>query len=107
MLAAGRGLSYLAMPPWSAALALLLAALALLGLLAPRLQRAVGVRTLPGTRGQGHKEEGDRGGPVDQFSDGREPLPGGCRLICKPSALAQCLLRALRRSAALELGPPS
>ncbi|XP_038615393.1 protein ABHD15 [Tachyglossus aculeatus] len=28
-----------------------------------------------------------------------EPLPGGCRLICKPSALAQCLLRTLRRSA--------
>lgn len=97
------------MPPWGAALALLLAALALLCLLALRLRRpgrrAVGARTLPGARREDHGEEVDGGGPAGQFSDGREPLPGGCRLICKPSALAQCLLRALRRSAALEPGP--
>lgn len=109
--AARQGLSCLAMPPWGAALALLLAALALLGLLAPRLRRpgrrAVGARTPPGARVQDHAEEGDGGGPADRFDDGREPLPGGCRLICKPSALAQCLLRALRRSAALEPGPRS
>ncbi|XP_030619125.1 protein ABHD15 isoform X2 [Delphinapterus leucas] len=99
------------MPPWGAALALLLAALALLGLLAALLRRpgrrAVGARTLPGAQGQDHEEEVDGAGPADQFSDGREPLPGGCRLICKPSALAQCLLRALRRSTALEPGPRS
>lgn len=99
------------MPPWGAALALLLAAIALLGLLAPRLRRlgrrAVGARTLPGAGGPDDEEEADGGGPADQFGDGREPLPGGCRLICKPSALAQCLLRALRRSAALEPGPRS
>ncbi|XP_036694220.1 protein ABHD15 isoform X1 [Balaenoptera musculus] len=99
------------MPPWGAALALLLAAFALLGLLAALLRRpgrrAVGARTLPGAQGQDHEEEVDGAGPADQFSDGREPLPGGCRLICKPSALAQCLLRALRRSTALEPGPRS
>lgn len=95
------------MPPWGAALALFLAALALLGLLAPRVLRAVGARTLPGARGQDHEKEADGGGPADQFSDGREALPGGCRLICKPSALAQCLLSALRRSAALEPRPRS
>ncbi|KAM7069456.1 protein ABHD15 isoform 1-T2 [Molossus nigricans] len=99
------------MPPWGAALALLLAAIALLGLLVPSLRRlgrrTVGARTLPGARGQDDNEEADSGGPADQFSNGREPLPGGCRLICKPSALAQCLLRALRRSAALEPGPRS
>ncbi|KAB1265243.1 Protein ABHD15 [Camelus dromedarius] len=98
------------MPPWGAAL-VLLAALALLGLLAPWLRRpgrlAVGARTLPGAGGQGHKEEVYGRSPADQLSDGREPLPGGCRLICKPSALAQCLLRAFRRSAALEPGPRS
>lgn len=99
------------MPPWGAALVLLLAALALLGLLAPRLRRpgsrAVGDGTLPAARGQDDDEAVDIGGPADQFGSGREPLPGGCRLICKPSALAQCLLRALRRSAALEPGPRS
>lgn len=98
---------YLAMPPWDAALALLVAALALLGLLARRLRRAVGARTVPAARGQDHEEETDGGGAADRFSDGREPLPGGCRLICKPSALAQCLLSALRRSAALEPRPRS
>lgn len=106
-----RGLSGLAMQPWGAALALLLAALALLGLLAPSLRRlgrrAVGARTLLGTRGPDDDEEADSGGPADQFSNERQPLPGGCRLICKPSALAQCLLRALRRLAALEPGPRS
>ncbi|XP_008146065.2 protein ABHD15 [Eptesicus fuscus] len=99
------------MPPWGAALALLLAAIALLGLLAPRLRRlgrrAVGARTLPGAGGPDDEEEADGGGPADQFGHAREALPGGCRLICKPSALAQCLLRALRRSAALEPGPRS
>lgn len=105
------GLFCLAMPPWGAALVLLLAAIALLGLLGPSLRRlgrrTVGARTLPGPRGQDDNEKADSGGPADQFSNGREPLPGGCRLICKPSALAQCLLRALRRSAALEPGPRS
>ncbi|XP_012871877.1 PREDICTED: abhydrolase domain-containing protein 15 [Dipodomys ordii] len=99
------------MPPWGAALILLLAALALLFLLVLRLRRprsrAVGAKTLPQTPGQDHEEEVDGRGLTDQFSDGQEPLPGGCSLICKPSALAQCLLRALRRSAALEPGPRS
>uniref|UniRef100_A0A2K6KDZ5 Protein ABHD15 n=2 Tax=Rhinopithecus bieti TaxID=61621 RepID=A0A2K6KDZ5_RHIBE len=98
------------MPPWGAALALILAVLALLGLLGPRLRgpwgRAVGERTLPGAQDR-DDEEADGGGPADQFSDGSEPLPGGCSLVCKPSALAQCLLRALRRSAVLEPGPRS
>lgn len=90
------------MPPWAVALVLLLAALALL-LLRP-WKRAVGARTSV----RDHEEpEVVSGGPADQFSDRREPLPGGCSLICKPSALAQCLLRALRRSAALELNPRS
>lgn len=109
--AARRGFCCLAMPPWGAALALLLAALALLGLFVRRLRRperrAVGARTLLGDRGQDDDEEVDRGGLAHQCSDEREPLPGGCRLICKSSALAQCLLRALRRSAALEPGPRS
>jgi abhydrolase domain-containing protein 15 len=99
------------MPQWEAALALLLAALALLALLARRLgrpwRRTVGATTLPRALVQDHEEEVDGGGPADQFSDRREPLPGGCSLICKPSALAQCLLRVLRRSAALEPGPRS
>uniref|UniRef100_A0A8C0XPA3 Protein ABHD15 n=1 Tax=Castor canadensis TaxID=51338 RepID=A0A8C0XPA3_CASCN len=64
-------------------------------------------RPCPGPLVQDHEEEVDGGGPADQFSDRREPLPGGCSLICKPSALAQCLLRVLRRSAALEPGPRS
>lgn len=100
------------MPPWGAALALLLAAIALLGLLAPRLRRlgrrAVGARTPPGAGGADAAEAAAAGGgPADRFGDGREALPGGCRLICKPSALAQCLLRALRRSAALGPSPRS
>ncbi|XP_055476474.1 protein ABHD15 [Psammomys obesus] len=90
------------MPPWAAALALLLAALGLL-LLRP-WKRAVGARAPGGEHGE--QEAGSRG-PADRFSDRREPLPGGCSLICKPSALAQCLLRVLRRSAALEPGPRS
>lgn len=97
-----RGLSCQAMPPWAAVLALLLAALALL-LLRP-WKRAVGART--SVRDHAEQEVVSRG-PADQFSDRREPLPGGCSLICKPSALAQCLLRVLRRSAALEPGPCS
>ena len=59
------------MPPWGAALALLLAAFALLGLLAALLRRpgrrAVGARTLPGAQGQDHEEEVDGAGPADQF----------------------------------------
>uniref|UniRef100_A0A2K6D3A5 Protein ABHD15 n=1 Tax=Macaca nemestrina TaxID=9545 RepID=A0A2K6D3A5_MACNE len=98
------------MPPWGAALALILAVLALLRLLSPRLRgpwgRAVGEGTLPGAQDR-DDEEADGGAPGDQFSDRSEPLPGGCSLVCKPSALAQCLLRALRRSAALEPGPRS
>lgn len=101
----------LTMPPWGAALALFLALLALLLLLAPRLgclcRRAVGAETLPESQGRDSEEEVDGGGPADQFSVGSQPLPGGCSLLCKPSALAQCLLRALRRSAALEPGPRS
>ncbi|XP_020136727.1 protein ABHD15 [Microcebus murinus] len=94
---------------WGAALALLLAVLALVSLLGRRLwrpwKRVVGARTLPGAPDRDDDEEVDGGGPADRFSDGHEPLPGGCSLICKPSALAQCLLRSLRRSAALEPGP--
>lgn len=100
--AARRRLSCQAMPPWAAVLALLLAALALL-LLRP-WKRAVGARA--SVRDQEEQEVVSRG-PTAQFSDRREPLPGGCSLICKPSALAQCLLRALRRSAALEPTPSS
>uniref|UniRef100_A0A8D2JN08 Protein ABHD15 n=1 Tax=Sciurus vulgaris TaxID=55149 RepID=A0A8D2JN08_SCIVU len=96
------------MPPWGAALALFLAALALLLLLVPRLRsswrRAVGARTLPGALFQDDHREVNSRSQADQFSDGFEPLPGGCSLICKPSALAKCLLRTLRRSAALEPG---
>ncbi|XP_008826941.2 protein ABHD15 isoform X2 [Nannospalax galili] len=105
--AARRGLHCPAMPPWGAALALLLAAAALLLLLVPRLRcpwkRAVGARS--GI--QNHEEQADKRGSTDQFGCRREPLPGGRSLICKPSALAQCLLRALRRSAALEPGQRS
>ncbi|XP_053426893.1 protein ABHD15 isoform X2 [Nycticebus coucang] len=109
--AACQGPSCLAMPPWGAVLALLLAVFAMLRLLGPWLwrpwKRAVGDGTRPGASDQDDDEDLDAGGPVDQFSYGREPLPGGCSLICKPSALAQCLLRALRRSTALEPGPRS
>ena len=44
----------------------ILAALALLGLLAPRLRRAVGARTLPGPRGRDHEEEVDGRGAADE-----------------------------------------
>ncbi|XP_062072417.1 protein ABHD15 [Lepus europaeus] len=99
------------MPPWAAALALCLAALTLLLLLGPRLgrpwRRAVGAGPRPRAPGQDGEEEAAGGGPSDQSGDGREPLPGGCSLLCKPSALAQCLLRVLRRSAALGPAPRS
>lgn len=96
------GLSCQAMPPWAAALALLLTALALL-LLRPWKHAAGARSSIPDHEDQ---EVGSRG-PADPFNYRREPLPGGCSLICKPSALAQCLLRALRRSAALEPSPRS
>lgn len=103
------------MLPWAAALGLLLAALALASLLALRLRlrRPVGAGAPPGARDGGHEDEekkeetGDNGTRADEFSDRRESLPGGCSLICKPSALARCLVRALRRSAAMEPGPRS
>lgn len=99
------------MPPWGAALALFLVALGLFGLLALLLLRpgrlAVRARTLSGTRSPARGEKVDGRGPEDELGDVGETLPGGCRLICKPSALAQCLLRALRRCAALEPGPRS
>lgn len=88
------------MPPWGRRPSLLLAVFALLCLLALRPRQPGGrrgARTLPGA--EKDRERVDVG-PAGQFGDGREPLPGGCRLICKPSALADAVLRALRRSAA-------
>lgn len=108
-----RGLSSCAMPPWGAALALLLAALGLivLLLLAARLRRperrAVGARGARGARSPERQDQVGGRGWEDEFGGAGEPLPGDCRLICKPSALAQCLLRALRRSTALQPGPRS
>lgn len=100
------------MPPWGAALALLLAALGLIVLLlAARLRRparrAVGARGARGARSPERRNQVGGRGWEDEFGGAGEALPGDCRLICKPSALAQSLLRALRRSTVLQPGPRS
>ncbi|XP_078536181.1 protein ABHD15 [Lissotriton helveticus] len=58
----------------------------------------VGRSILCGLLGSGTlKHEAGEGEDGDVFIHDNEGFPCGCRLICKPSALANCLLKVLRR----------